>query len=194
MRPTKPPPFRPTSPNIDPVPPGASTRIADLGHIPTASPTRNPVPAAPSSNEARQQVLLANNSSQAAMIARLQAMPPASDTTDMSTETVDPGREVANRRYLAMLAQRDIRARDHALLGSDDSTDAGGGAGAGAALSYAVRARGVGPRCVRVDRERERGRLASLGGRGRAVSLGQESGDGELERVIPLQVRKMPSG
>lgn len=123
-------------------------------------------------------------------------MPPASDTTDMSTETADPGREVANRRYLAMLAQRDIRARDHALLGSDDSTDAGGGAGAGAgaALSYAVRARGVGPRCVRVDRERERGRFTGLGGRGRAKTLGQESGDGELERVIPLQVRKMPSG
>lgn len=118
-------------------------------------------------------------------------MPLASDTTDMSNETADPGREIVNSGYMAMLAQRGIDARDHALVGSDDSTDAG--VGAGAALSYAIRARGMDPRGMSTDTEMERSRFMGQGGRGRAMTFGQENGDGELGRVIPLHLRKMRS-
>ena len=100
---------------------------------------------------------------------------------------------MVNPGYLAMLAQRGIPARDHALLGSDDSTDAGGG-GPGAARSYAIRARGMEMMGVRVDVGRDRGRLADRVGRGRAATFGQESRDYRLERLVePLSVRKMPS-
>ena len=118
-------------------------------------------------------------------------MPLASDTTDMSTDTVDPGKEVANPGYLAMLGQRGIPARDHALLGSDDSTDAGDEAGA--ALSYATRARGLSPMDVRMDTELNPSRFTRQGGRGRAVTLERENGDEGLGRVWPLRVRKMAS-
>lgn len=190
-RPTEFGPIRTASPNIDPVPHRPSTRIEDCGRMTTLSPTRNPVPAASSTNEATQPLLLANNPAHVAMLARLQAMPLASDTTDMSTDTVDPGREVANPGYLAMLGQRGIPARDHALLGSDDSTDAGGGAGA--ALSYATRARGMSPMGVRMDTELNPSRFTRQGGRGRAVTLERENGEEGLGRVWPLRVRKMAS-
>lgn len=183
--------IRTTSPNIDPVPLGASTRIEDFSHIHTVSPTRYPVPAASSTNRAPQPKFLANNSSQGGMLARLQAMPLASDITDMSADTVNSGREVANPGYLAMLAQRGIPVRDHALLGSDDSTDAGGGPGP--ILSYAMRTRDMGPRGASMDAEVNRGRFTGQGGRGRAMTLGRENGDEGPGSVLPLQVRKMAS-
>lgn len=113
----------------------------------------------------------------------------ASDTTDMSTETDEPGRQVVNPGYLAMLAQQGVRARDHALLGSDDdSTDAGGGRAA-AGPSYAMRARGMGLRSASVDNtDWERGRFANQNGKGRAMTF-----EALERRVEPLNVRKMPS-
>ena len=126
------------------------------------------------------------------MLARAQTTPLASDTTDFSTETVDPGRQVVNSGYLAMLAQRGIYARDHALLGSDDSTDAGGGAVAGP--SYAARARGTASRSMSMDTEMERGRFTGPRGIGRAINLGRGNGNESLERPVePLRVRKMSS-
>lgn len=174
-------PFRTTSPNMDPIPPSAST-----GHISPVSPIRNTVPTAYSTNEATQRV--------ASMLARLQAIPLASDATDLSTDASDAEREVANPDFWAMLAQRGIPARDHALLGSDDSTDAGSRAGA-ALSSYAARARGMEPRGSRIDTEINRGRFMDhcQGGRGRAVTMGREIGDEGPGRVLPLQVRKMRS-
>ena len=119
-------------------------------------------------------------------------MPLSSDVTDMSAETVDSARQVVNPGYLAMLAQRGVPASDHALLGSDDSTDAGAGAAVG--LSYADRARGMSLRGVSIDVERGRGRFTGQGGGGRTMTFGQENGDEELERpVVPLHVRKMAS-
>ena len=109
----------------------------------------------------------------------------------MSSETADPGREMVNPGYMAMLAQRGVPARDHALLGSDDSTDAGGEAVAG--LSYAVRARGMGPTVGDADPWRNGGRFANNGGRGRAMTLTRENGDEGPERVLPLLLRKTPS-
>ena len=100
-------------------------------------------------------------------------------------------KEVVNAGYLNMLAQRGVPLRDHALLGSDDSTDAGGGAGA--ALGYAVHPRGLGPRGGRVDWGRNRGSFSGLGENRRAVSLRREHGDEEVEAVRPMQVRKISS-
>lgn len=153
------------------VPPDTIRRIEDLSRrTPTASPTRIPAPAAPSSTAARQQTLLARQPSQAAMFARLQAMPLASDTTDMSNETADPPRETVNASYMAMLAQRGIDARDHALVGSDDSTDAG--AGAGTAMNYALRARGLVVGGLSAGMEMEPARFLGRGGHGRAMTYG----------------------
>ena len=118
-------------------------------------------------------------------------MPLASDTTELSSDTIYPEREVVNAGYLAMLTQRGVPLRDHALLGSDDSTDAGGGTYT--ALSYAVRAGGMGPSVGAVEPGRNGGRFAANGGRGRAITLGQEGAEEDVERVVPLQVRKMRS-
>lgn len=92
-----------------------------------------------------------------------------------------------------MLAQRGIPARDHALLGSDDSTDAGAGAGIG--FSYADRVRGMSSRGASVDMERGRGRYAGQGGGGRARTVGRDNGDDGMGRpVMPfLHVRKIAS-
>ena len=180
-----------TPPNADPIQPNVPTKINEPGRTKTVSPTRNPVPAPPSSNEATQRALLANNPTQAANLARLQAMTLASDTTDMSTETVEPGKEVVNAGYMTMLAQRGVPLRDHALLGSDDSTDAEGRTAA--ALGYAMHARGRGSSAWGVDPARYGGRFVGQGGRGRAMTFGQGRGDEELERMRPLQVRKMSS-
>ena len=111
----------------------------------------------------------------------------------MSAETFDSGRQVVNPGYLAMLAQRGIPARDHALLGSDDSTDAGAGAGIG--RSYADRIRGMGPRGGSIDMEMGRARYAGQGGGGRAMPFGRDSADDGLGRpVMPfLHIRKMAS-
>lgn len=99
---------------------------------------------------------------------------------------------MVNPGYLAMLAQRGIHARDHALLGSDDSTDAGGGAGAGP--SYPARARGMASRGMSIDTEMERGRFTGQRGTGRAITLGRGNGNERLERPVePLRVRKMSS-
>ena len=178
-------PVRTASPNRDPVPPSASTSIEDFGHISPVSPIRHTVPTASSTNEATQRV--------ASMLARLQAIPLTSDATDLSTDAGDADREVANPDFWAMLAQRNMPARDHALLGSDDSTDAG--SRAGAALSYAARARGMEPRGASIDTEVNRGRFTDhcQGGRGRAVTMGREIADDGPGRLMPLQVRKMRS-
>ena len=150
------------------VPPDPIRRTEDLSRrTPTASPIRNPVPAALSSTVARQQSLLARQPSQAAMFARLQAMPLGSDTTDMSNETADPPRETVNASYMAMLAQRGIDARDHALVGSDDSTDAGAGA-----ESYALRVRGLVVGGLSAGMEMEPARFLGRGGHGRAMTYG----------------------
>ena len=97
-------------------------------------------------------------------------MPLGSDTTDMSNETADPPRETVNASYMAMLAQRGIDARDHALVGSDDSTDAG--AGAETAMSYALRARGLVVGGLSVGMEMEPARFLGRGGHGRAMTYG----------------------
>lgn len=110
----------------------------------------------------------------------------------MSSETADPRREVVNPGYMAMLAQRGVRARDHALLGSDDGTD-DAGVGAPAGLSYAARARGVGPIGGGVDPWGNGGRFAGWGESGRAGTARVEGGEGGYGRVMPLHVRKMPS-
>lgn len=118
------------------------------------------------------------------MLARLQAMPLKSDTTDVSTETVESGKEMVNAGYMAMLAQRGVPLRDHALLGSDDSTDAGGGFGA--ALNYTVHPRGIGTRSRGINPGINGGRFTGQSGRGRSMILRQEN-------AIPLQLRKMSS-
>lgn len=165
--------------------------VEDPGRTARVSPTKPPVSAAPSSDEAKQQVPLGGQhrpSPAAAMFARLEAVPLASDTTDVSTDTVEPGSQVVNPGYLAMLAQKGVHVRDHALAGSDDSTDAGGGAAA-AGLGYAMRARGAGVRGASVDTDWGRGsRFASRDGRGRAMTF-----EGLERRTEPLNVRKMPS-
>ena len=94
-------------------------------------------------------------------------MPLGSDTTDMSNETADPPRELVNASYMAMLAQRGIDARDHALVGSDDSTDAGAGA-----ESYALRARGLVVGGLSAGMEMEPARFLGRGGHGRAMTYG----------------------
>lgn len=110
---------------------------------------------------------------------------------------------------MKMLTQKGVPLRDHALLGSDNSTDAGGdggnGDGAPAVLSYAkrvTRARGGGGGASvwGVDapdpgRYKNRPRLlGAWGGNGRAMTFGQGDGGEEGEkRVRPLQVRKMSS-
>lgn len=184
-RPTNFSPFRTASRILDPVSPGASTRIEDFGRSSPVSPIRNPDPAASSTNEVTQRV--------ASMFAQLQAIPLASGATDLSTDASDAEREVANPGFWAMLAQRGLPARDHALLGSDDSTDAG--SRIGAALSFAARGRGMAPRDARIDTEINRGRFTDhcQGGRGRAVTLGRDIADEGPGRVLPLQVRKMRS-
>ena len=150
------------------VPPDPIRRTEDLSRrTPTASPIRN-LPAAPSSTAARQQTLLARQPSQAAMFARLQAMPLPSDTTDMSNETADTPRETVNASYMAMLAQRGIDARNHALVGSDDSTDAGAGGG----MSYALRARGLVVGGLSAGMQMEPARFLGRGGHGRAMTYG----------------------
>ena len=189
---TRPTAFSPvhTSPNANPVPPAVPPKIETSSRTATASPTRNPVPAPPSIYDATQRALLANNPTQAADLARLHARALASDTTDMSTETVEPGKEVVNAGYMTMLAQRGVPLRDHALLGSDDSADAGGGTPA--TLSYAMHARGRGSGGWGVDPGRPGGRFMGRGGMTRAMTFGHENGDQELVRMGP-QVRKMSS-
>ena len=109
----------------------------------------------------------------------------------MSAETVELEKELVNAGYLSMLARRGVPLKDHALLGSDDSTDAGGGVGA--ALSYAFHPRDLGPRGGRFDWERNRGSFSGRGEGRRAVSLRREHRDEEVEGVKALQVRKMSS-
>ena len=105
----------------------------------------------------------------------------------MSAETVDPGRQVVNPGYMAMLERRGIRVSEHALLGSDDSTDAGTGIG----LSYTERVRGMSPR---VEMERRRGWPMVYGRGGRAMTFGRDIADEGVGRpVVPLHVRKMAS-
>ena len=93
---------------------------------------------------------------------------------------------------MAMLAQRGIRVSDHALLGSDDSTDAGASPRIG--LSYADRVRGMSARGASIDVERGRGRPAGHGRGGRIMTFGRDVADDGLGRpVVPLHVRKMAS-
>ena len=138
-----------------------------------------------------QQSLPANGPTQAARWTQLQALALASDTTDMSAETVEPGREVINAGYVTMLAQQGVPLRDHALLGSDDSTDAG--SGPRPPLSYAVHSRGLRSIGGALDRGMEDGPFTGRGGRGWATTSAQVDVDEELERVRPLRVRKMSS-
>lgn len=74
---------------------------------------------------------------------------------------------------------------DHALLGSDDSTDAGTGFG----LGYADRVRGM--------MERGRGRPADHGIDGQIMTFRRDIADVALGRparpAVPLHVRKMAS-
>ena len=179
-----------TPPNVNPVPPAVPPKIENSSRTATVSPTRNPVPAPPPIYEATQRALLANNATQAADLARLHARALASDTTDMSTETVEPGKEVVNAGYMTMLAQRGVPLRDHALLGSDDSADAGGETPA--TLSYAMHARGRGSGGWGVDPGRHGGGFMGRGGMTRAMTFGHENGGQELGRMGP-QVRKMSS-
>ncbi len=124
------------------------------------------------------------------MLARAQATPLASDATDMSAETIDPRRQVVNPRYGNMLAQSGILAGDHALSGSDNSTDAEGGAGAGP--NYAYRVRDMALRGMSMDTQVERARFAGQGDIGLAMSLGRGIGNEGLERPVePLRVKKM---
>lgn len=109
----------------------------------------------------------------------------------MSTETVGPRKEVVNAAYVNRVARSGRPLSDHALIGSDDSTDAGGGTAGG--LSYAMHGRGRGTSAWGVDPGRHGGRFVGQGGRGRAMTFGQGSGGQELERMRPLQVRKMSS-
>ena len=121
------------------------------------------------------------------MLARAQATPLASDATDMSAETVDPRRQVVNPRYGNMLAQSGVLAGDHALLGSDNSTDAEWGAGAGP--NYADRVRDMALRGMSMDTRVERARVA-----GQAMTLGRGIGNERLEGPVqPLRVKKMGS-
>ena len=180
-----------TPPNADPVAPRVPTKTEDTRRTTTVSPTRNRVPAPPSISEATQLALLANNPAQAAESARLQCMPLASDTTDTSTETVGPGKEVLNAAYVNRVAQSGLPLTHHAMVGSDDSTDAGDGNAA--ALTYAMHARGRGTSAWRVDPGRYGGRCVGQGGRGRAMTFEQGTGGEELDRMRPLQVRKMSS-
>ena len=176
-----------TPSRADPVPPATPPKDRGPNRITTVSPPRYPVLAAHSTdqgtNEAARRARLATHPAQAANLARLQSMALASDTTDMSAEA---GTEVVNAGYMAMLAQRGVPPRDHALLGSDNSADAGGGTGP--AFNYPSRMdygrRGAGG-----------GRYAApsgQGGRGgRAMAFGQEIGDEDLQRMKPLHMRKM---
>ncbi len=101
---------------------------------------------------------------------------------------MDPGKEVVNAGYMNMLAQRGVPLRDHALLGSDDSTDAGGGIGG--SLSYAMHSRCLGPGRGRGG---DGGGFSGRGGRGRAMTLVREESSEEMGGVRPLRVRKMSS-
>ena len=120
---------------------GSASIRKHSGRLATVSPTAAGIPAALAPSDETRRALSANDPTPTARIKQLQAPALASDITDLSTETVDPGREVVNAGYMTMLAQRGLCPRDQALLGSDDSTDAGGGSGP--VLNYAVYPRGL---------------------------------------------------
>lgn len=122
----------------------------------------------------------------------------------MSAEASD--REVVNEGYMGMLARRGVAVRDHALLGSDNSTDAGGGgggwgtaAGLGGGMSYAMHAaaRSRGGDGVAWGADVQAGAMGYRPPLGRSKTAGQRIGDGGDEVVVgvtrPLRVRKMPS-
>lgn len=139
-----------TPPKSDPVAPRVPTKTANSGRITTVSPTRNPVPAPPSpTNEATRRALRANSPARAASAAGLHTIPLGSDTTDKSTETVGPRKEVVNAAYVNRVERSGRPLSDHALIGSDDDTDAGGGTAG--ALSYATHGRGRGTSAWGVD-------------------------------------------